>query len=476
MDMTKLFDSGSKAFERGNWDLAIVLWQQLLAMQPDHVNARQLLREAENRKWLHSGGGNGAKAMALVRGLPSMIGFAIHMLGKHYDRAMIDCEKILAYDPNCTPMLWGLSSAAVKGEHAGVAIQTLEYMREAKPNVPRIHRKLGQLYKEKGDIGAAIESWQSVRKTAPNDRQAQVMLRDLAAEKTMVDGRYNKATDKDSSYRDSLKSKDDSEDMEQEHKIIRTDEDMTAAIKRVTRDVEESPDNKRYIVQLGDLYRRSRDFVKARELYDRARKIDEMDFTILERLGELRIDEYSQQEAELAKTLEASPDDATIKALLESATKEKFEFSLEEYGRQIKARPTDAPLRAKLGDLLFQAKRFEEAAPEYQKAASDPRIRRACRKRLGVCLYNSQKFQLAASQFEQAAEGGTAASREVREIMYYLAITYEQLGQLDEAELVLRKIFDADMSYKDVQERLDRVMQKKSGASDASKSSTGEEL
>jgi len=374
---------------------------------------------------------------------------------------MIDAEKVLARDPNCLPVLWGLTKAAMKGGHTEVAMLTLEQIRERNPRSTRPHRMLGLLYEEKGQIAEAIESWQNVKKIAPDDRDAQIKLRDLAATKTMVDGRYETATQKDATYRASLKSKEEAEEIEQEHRIIRTDDDLQQAIERVSRDVEQNPGNKRYIVQLGDLYRRAKDYNKARELYERARKIDEMDYSILERLGELRIDEYAEEEAALVRKLELAPSDAQLQAQLAAHRKEKFAYELEEYQRQVKVRPTDAGLRAKLGDLFFSARKFDEAAPEYQKAAGDPRLRRRCRKLLGLCLFNTQKYQLAASQFEQAIEGGTPASREVREIMYYLAVTLEKLDNLDRAEEVLRKIFDADMSYKDVQERLDRIMQMK---------------
>ncbi len=461
MDMTKLFDSASTAFERGNWELAVMLFQQLLAMQPDHLDARRLLREAESRRWLQEGGGASARVMAIVKGAGAIVSFAIHMLTKNYDRAMIDTEKVLARDPNCRPMLWGLATAAMKGGHTDVAVVTLEQIRERHPKSTKPHRMLGLLYEDKGRIAEAIESWQNVKKIAPDDRDAQIKLRDLAATKTMVDGRYETATQKDATYRSSLKSKEESEEIEQEHRIIRTDEDLVQAIERVSRDVEQNPGNKRYIIQLGDLHRRAKAYAKARELYERARKIDEMDYSILERLGELRIDEYAEEEAALVRRAESTPNDATLKAQLAALRKEKFAYELEEYQRQVRVRPTDAGLRSKLGDLFFSAKRFDEAAPEYQKAAGDPRLRRRCRKLLGLCLFNTQKYQLAASQFEQAIEGGTPASREVREIMYYLAVTLEKLDNLDRAEEVLRRIFDADMSYKDVQGRLDRIMQTK---------------
>jgi tetratricopeptide (TPR) repeat protein len=374
---------------------------------------------------------------------------------------MIDCEKVLARDPGCVPVLWALARAATKGGHTDVALITLEYIRDRNPEKPRAYRHLGHLYQDKGDIAKAIDAWEHVKKNVPNDREAQVRLRDLAAEKTMVDGKYETATQKGSSYRESLKSQKASEELEEEHRIIRTDEDLQRAIERVSQDVEKEPQNKRYVLQLGDLYRRAKDYEKAREYYERAREIDEMDFSIPERLGELRIDQYSEEERTLEEQLKAKPDDEAAKAKLEALRQEKFDFSLKEYERQVKVRPTDANLRMKLGDLLFQAGQYDEAAPHYQKAASDPRLRRRCRKLLGMCLYNNKKYQLAASQFEAAVEGTTAAGREAREIMYYLALTLEKLEDFDKAEQVLRQIFDADMSYKDVQERLDRIMQAK---------------
>ncbi len=461
MDLNKLYAQGNEAFERGNWDLAVMLWQQLLTMQPDHLEARKMLREAEVRRWAQAGGGTSGKVLAIVKGLPAIIAYGIHFLTKNYDRAMMDCEKVLANDPTCMPMLWGLAKAAIKGGHTSIAVLTLEFIRDRKPNKTKAYRHLGHQYQEAGDVNKAIEAWEHLRKVDPTNREAQLELRDLAAMKTMKDGRYETATDDDATYRESLKSKEDAEDLEEEHRIIRTEDDLKRAIERVKKDVEENPDNKRYVLQLGDLYRRDKDFGKAREMYERAQEMDKMDFSIPERLGELQIDEFNRKLAQLNAKLQANPDDEQTKDEVEKIKEEKFEFSKKEYERQVKARPTDSGVRAKLGDLLFQANQYDQAAPHYQRAASDPRMRRRCRKMLGMCLFNTKKFQLAASQFEQAAEGGTAANREIREIMYYHAITLEKLGELDRAEEVFRKIFDADMAYKDVQDRLDKLMAKK---------------
>ena len=458
MDVSKLFDRGSQAFERGNWELAIMVWQQLLSLQPDHTDARKMLREAENRKWTQDGSGGMTKVMAFVKGIGGIAAYAVHSLTKNYDRAMMDCERVLALDPNCTMMLWALANAASKGDHLTVAIMATEYIRDRDPKNKKALRQVALLYEDADEIARSIDAWQKLKALLPDDRQTQTKLRNLAALKTMTDGKYETATQEGSTYRDSLKSKEESEDLEQKQRIIRTDDDLDREIERVQKDVKAEPDNKRHVLQLGDLYRRGKNFEEARKLYNRAREIDQMDATILERLGELRIDEYNEQETALAGKLKAAPDEAALKTKLSAVQKEKFEFRREEYTRQVQARPTDAGLRSKLGDLYFGAKMFDEAAVEYQKAATDPRMKRRCLKLLGICLYNTGKFQLAASQFEQAVAGATANSREVRDIMYYQALTYENLKNLDAAAEVLRQIFNVDMSYKDVQERLERIM------------------
>ncbi len=457
MDVTKLFERGSQAFERGNWQLSIIVWQQLLAIEPDDIKARKLLRTAQARKWAGEGKGNFAKAMAIAKSLAPIATFAFHMLRKNYGQAMISCEKALTHDPTSMQMLSGLVTAATKGEHTEVALVTLEYMRTMHPQNVGVLRHLALLYEEQNDVNRSIETWENLKSIIPDDREADTKLRNLTAIKAMTDGKYHTATGKDTTYRESLKDKEEAEDLEQEHRIIRTEDDLQRAIERVTKDVRDNPNQKRYIIQLGDLYAKAMNFAKARELYQQARELDQMDFSIAERLGDLQIDEYTEKERTLAQKIADDPNDAAAKAALEALHKEKFEYSVNEYKRQVGVRPTDAALRAKLGDLLFNAKMYEQAASEYQKAATDPRVRRRCKKLFGLCLFNTGKYQLAISQFEQASEGSSTATRETREILYYMALTYEKLGNLDRSEETLRKIFDADMSYKDVQKRLDDI-------------------
>ncbi len=465
MDVSKLFDRGSEAFERGNLELAIMVWQQLLQLQPDHTDARKMLREAENRKWTQDGSGRGTKVMAVVKGMGSILGYYVHAMTKNYDRAMIDCEKFLAGDPNCKFMLWALSRAATNGDHLSTAILTLEYVISRDPKSKAALRQVARLYEDADGIARAIDAWQKLKVFIPADREAQVKLRDLAAKKTMIDGHYNTATDEDSDFQKSLVNKNQAKDLEQKNRIIRTGSDLDDEIERVKRDIEAEPGNKRHVLQLGDLYRRGKDFEEARNQYAIAREIDEMDATIPERLGDMRVEEYAEEEAALAGKVEAAPDDVALKAKLTALQAEIFEFRRDEYTRQVQARPTDAGLRSKLGDLLFGQKMFGEAAVEYQKAALDPRMKRRCLKLLGVCLFNTGKFQLAASQFEQAASGGTAQGREIREIMYYQALAYEKLGNIDRTCEVLREILNVDIGYKDVQDRLERLMQAKDAPS-----------
>lgn len=468
-DVTKLFEHGSNAFERGSWELAIMVWQQLLAMEPDHVNARRMLREAENRMWAQSGAGTSAKIKTFIKGIPVLIAYGIHFSTKDYDRCLVDCEKILAEDPNHSLALHLLNTAALKGGHNGVALITMEYLIDKNPNDIKVLKKLGYLYEKEEKINEALTVWEKVNQLVPADYEASGKRRDLAALRTMKDGKYDTAGKEHKNYRDSLKNEQDAVEREQAGKIIRTDDDLTRAIARVTQDYQSNPGQKRYVIQLADLYRRAQKFQQAVKLYEEAIKIDPMDFGIPEKMGDMKIEEFNAREKALADKIKDNPDNAATKGELVQVQKLKFEFQLQEYARQIQVRPTDAGLHKKLGDLYFEHKMYDEGAVEFQKASADPRFRIRCKKMMGLCLFNTGKYQLAAGQFEQASDGN-AANLEMREIMYYFAITLEKLGEKDRAETEYKKIFDVDMAYKDVQKRLDRLMHERQERSSATQS------
>jgi tetratricopeptide (TPR) repeat protein len=227
---------------------------------------------------------------------------------------------------------------------------------------------------------------------------------------------------------------------------------VDAAIRRVQGDLEEQPDNTRYLTQLGDLYRMKEDWDSARKAYEKAHELDPQNFQVQERLGDLKLAELDAQ----IKELKEAGEEEKAKAI----QKERTEVALEDFQKRARARPQDFTTRYKLANILFQLGRYKEAATEYQHASRDPKTRRPATYRLGLCLEKQGMTGMAIEQYEKAAQGASVVSQEVKDVLYTLGSAYEREGQIEKALGAYKRVFDTDMNFKDVSTKIEELYQK----------------
>lgn len=459
MDVTKLMDKAKIAAERSNYDYAIDLYLQLLEFQPNNTNARKKLRDAEVRK-LAETNVNASTPGGWVKGFPSLVAAQFFLLIRKFDKAMGACEAFLKRDPYNTTVLSMLAQAANGAGHKETAIQVYEDAR-TRNGTPknkmqigshcRLLRRLGDIYEETGQFPKAAQCFEEILKYIAKDREAERRIRDLAARRSMVEGRWEDAGKE--GYRGSLKSEDEAKKLEDSHRDIRTREDVQGAIKRVKGDIQQDPENTRLYTQLGDLYKIIKDWAQARTAYDKARELDPTNFLVQERLGDLRLSEMDQQIQRLGAG------DAT-KAQAAKLRGERTQYALAEYQKRAKARPQDFPTRFKLANILFDLKRYKDAGTQYQFAARDPKTRRSATYRLGLCLQQQGLMDLAIEQFQRAASGASVVSLEVKQTLYTLGQAYEQQDRLGEALETYKKVFDVDMNFMDVSAKIEELYKK----------------
>ena len=77
--------------------------------------------------------------------------------------------------------------------------------------------------------------------------------------------------------------------------------------------------------------------------------------------------------------------------------------------------------------------------------------------RLGKAFAEIGKYDLAIRQLTQALEGHTTMSDEVKEILYDLADVYERTGDKDKATREFNKIYEVDIGFRDVGDRLRKL-------------------
>jgi len=466
VDATKLTEKAAVAAERGNYDYAIDLYSRLLELQPQHVDARRALRAVEIRR-CQEAGVTKSGVSGWIRGLGHLFTALVYVAIRKPEKAMTACEGFLKNDPYNRIIQRLLAYAAEKADYPEVAILVLEDVRNSAGTVPtrgpalrghvRVLRKLGQLYVRTEKLPLAAERYEEILKLLPGDREAEGRIRDIAAQRSMVEGGWDKAG-KAGGYREVLKDEEAAKRLEDTQRDIRTREDVMAAIERVKLDLQKDPNNTRHLIQLGDLYKMLRDWNQARAQYERARQIDPHNFMVSERLGDLRLAEMDHEIEEL----ESDPD---AKERVAQLRKERLRFAFEEYQRRAKARPQDLPTRFALANILFSTGNFKEASAQFQLASRDPRHRRTALYRLGICFQRQGLVDLAVEQFQKAVAGASLVDQEVKEILYSLGEAREGQNRLNEALEAYKRVFEVDINFRDVSSKIEELY--KRGAKDA---------
>lgn len=466
MDATKLTEKAAVAAERGNYDYAIDLYLRLLELQPQHVEARKALRAVEIRR-AQERGATKTSASGWVRGLGHLVTALVDVVIRKHEKAMVACEGFLKNDPYNSVLLRLLAFAAQKAGYLDTAILVLEDVRTGSGTPTKgfglrcrvkVLRRLGALYVEAARLPLAAERFEEVLRLLPGDREAERRIRDIAANRSMSEGGWDKVG-KTGGYRDVLKDEDGAKRMEDSQRDIRTREDIMGAIERVKNDLVKDANNTRHLVQLGDLYKMLKDWAQARGQYDKAHKIDPLNFMVTERLGDLRL-------AEMDEEIEALAAQASEKERVAQLRGERRKFAFEEYQRRAKARPQDLPTRYALANILFEAGRFKEASAQFQLASRDPRHRRAALHRLGICFQKQGLVDLAVEQYEKAIVGASLVDQDVKDILYALGEARESQGRLPEALDAYKRVFEVDISYRDISRKIEDLYRR--GAKDGS--------
>jgi len=473
MDISKQYQKACEAVERGNDDYAIQLLQDVLSIRPDHLESRQMLRETVRKKF-RKAGLKSAGAAAYLKGLLPLIKMHVFSLAKKPDQAMIEAEKFLALDPENPLALTVLGNAATKMPNCNdTAIWAFESIRANKPANVRALHKLGRLYEEIDDVQKATECYEQILRVRPTEREVETKLRDLAARKTIKAG-WDKVGTK-GNFKEVLRDSEQMDDRSGEEQVIRSETDLERNITRVLKDLEDEPNNKQYVVQLGDLYRRAGRYDEAMEQYRKGKQIDERDYAIDERMGDMKLEILHNGIEEIKDAARKGKAEAGVDERIEKLQTYYDKLATEEYSKRVKLRPTDLPLRYRLGRLLYDAGKIDDALAEFQQAVKAPQHRRSALTFCGMCLYKKGMYDMAVQMYEDAVKGAVTTGRDEMNILYNLGLAADKLGDLAKAETAFKQIFNSDINFRDVKARIEDIYRKRKAAESASQPRQAEE-
>jgi tetratricopeptide (TPR) repeat protein len=448
-----MFNKGCMAFERGNYDYAIDLLLACVEAVPGFLQARKFLRAAEIKLFQEKKGGALSRMTGGLSSMPAYFAAVATLKAGKAQNALLQAEKLLRNDPLNLKYILLFADAAMAAGLPEAAVQTLEVARETYPDDAAIIENLGHLYTQLDQPKLARETFERLCELRPHDPAAIKALKDATARESMARDGWAKVAASGGSYREILKDTEETQLLEQKAKAVLTEKDVDALINEALGRLQADPDNIGHYRELGRLYSQKKDFDAAVNILTKAVEKNPGDPEIDAALANAKIAGMTAKAEALraqGKTQEA-----------EAIELERDQFRFDNLNERVRRYPQDLKLRYEFGVMLFENDYINEAIQQLQLAQKGLQQRISALYYLGLCFKAKQQYDLAMEQLKKAlAEVGTIDERR-KDILYELGQICEITGKQEEAVSYYKQIYQADISYKDVAQKVENAYQQK---------------
>jgi len=439
------------AMELRNFGYASQLYQSLLKPHPEFLLARQLARKAAIAKT------SGKKSALAGLSSASFSAMKVQSLVKKDPVAAMEAiEKILEGDPFNAQANQLLREAAVAANFPDIAEFALETIIDGNPKDTKTMHELAKLYLANQKPEKAVETYSRILVVSPNDLAAIKGGKDASAALSMQRGGWER---EGSTYRDLIKDKDEAIALEQQNRVVRSDDMIQNLLTELHSKVEADPGNVDASRRIAELYEQKNDLENAVAWFSYAAELTKnTDPNLVRKVADLRLKQYDESiagfETFLAENPE-NPDAETHRAQLEELRRQRATMLLDEARKRVERNPTDLVARFELGDILVSCGNFKEAIAELQKARQNPSVRLKAMNLLGKCYTERGMFDLAADTLSTAASELYQMDNTKKEIVYNLGMVYEKMGETAKLIDSMKQIYAVDYGYRDVAERVE---------------------
>ena len=445
-----LFNRGLGAMERSNIDYAVEMFLACIMAEPMLLDARKFLRAVTIKRFKAKGDSPIRHVISTITGMPGMIAASLKIGSKPVE-AIKTIEILLAKDPLNLRFLTLFSKAARAAEAGELAVQTLVIARENHPDNTKLILRLGETFMEMNRVSEARECFEVLVALRPNDTSAIRALKNaMALESITVDGWASVTEKRDGDYRDLLKDSAKAELLEKEDKITKSTKDTAALISNVLALIEEEPDNLTHYRELANLYTTNKMFDEAIEAINTAQeKRGSTDPELDAAVCNIRLKQFDHAIDEATKT----GDDATA----QQVAVDRSEFLFTNLQERARTYPNDLHIRYDLGVALLDREDYNGAIQQFQRSQRNPRYRTESLYCMGMCFKAKTQYDLAIEQLDSAASEIVGMNKLKKDIYYELGLVYEDLQDADKAAGYFKEIYQTDLGYKDVAQKVEQI-------------------
>lgn len=447
-ELRELYQKGTVALQRQNFEYAIAIFNQVLAREPAFFECRQALRVAQFKEQ----GGKTSFFKKIVGGASSspMVAKGQMALRKNPLEAIQIAEQILNGDPTNSAAHKLLAEAAMEAGLPQTACLSLEILLRNSSKDFDLSMQYGKALAAAGQPAKAEVVYTELIKAHPNRGEIADALKDLSARTTLNEGGYEALADGKGSYRDILKNKAESEQLEQEKREVKSEDVAQRLITDYEQRLPNEPANLKLLRSLAELYTQKKQFDRAIEYCERIRSGEGGADPSLDRLiSDITLKKFDEALAQLDAS---APDYAEQLARVQA---QRDEYQMNETKSRAERYPTDLQIRFDLGELYLKSGKINEAIQEFQKAKNYPAKRLQAMGYLGQCFARRGMNDMAASTLQNAIKEKPVFDDEKKELVYQLGSVLEKMNKREEAIEQFKQIYEVDIGYKDVAAKVD---------------------
>ena len=439
------------AMQLKNYGYAIQLLQTVLKSHPEFLAARQLVRKAAIAKVA------GKKSLLAGLSVASFSSIKFQSQIKKDALGALDAiEKSLESEPQNPQLNQLLKDAALAANLPEIAAFALETIVDASPKDTKAMHELAKHYMQHAAPDKAAQIYQRILAIAPNDLAAVKGAKDAAAANSMKTGGWDK---EETTYRDLIKDKDQAVALEQQSRVVRSEEMIDNLLAELHAKAEAEPGIVDTARRIAELYEQKEDWENAANWFSYAASLsNNSDMALVRKASDLQLRQFDIAIEAREQFIAANPGSTESEGYateLGTLKQQRAEIALEAARIRVEQNPTDLQLRFELGEILADLGNWQEAIPELQKARQNPNVRMRAMSLLGQCFTARGMLDLAAKTLSDAVAELMVMDAVKKDAIYNLGLVYEKMGNAEKSVDCMKQIYEVDYGYRDVAHRVE---------------------
>ncbi len=450
-----LVNRARQAGQSKNTDYAITLWQTILKEEPLYLDGRRELRVIEIQKY------NALSTFGkqMLKTNIASVAMKLSAVAKKEPLEQLPvAEEVLAIDPfnvKANTMIGDAGNALGYAEFVAFGYETIA---QGKPDDKASLNALAQAYMKLQLFEKAEKTFNRILEIDPRDGDALSGLKNASAANASKTGGWE-AAEKEGDFRGALKNKDESDQLEQESKVVKSTEAIDRQIQLLYEKHQAEPTNPAHSKAIAQLFVQKNDYTNAIPFYQHAYESGgKIDSSLEKIIGDLKLKKTGQELQHLRTALaeQTDPDgQAQYQAALEEKEKELNQVRLELAEARVKAQPNEGEFRYDLGLALYKIGQYKRSVEELQQSLKQPSVRYQALNLMGQAFMKRNMLDFAVKQLSLAKSELLGMDEVKKEIVYNLGLAYEATKQADKALDQFKEIYEHDMSYRDVAKRVE---------------------